>query len=156
MEWIIWLAVIIMVGSTVTNIRTKSKITRALEGKPQQTLDKMIESPKPAHSLMRTWIVATQEGSIAAGWRWKCHCGVWGVASDTKNIYNPENSTVKRSIGTEKSAIDCFKEHASQYTEVNTDYYKDKFEQEQADFAEYRRLCYCKESNHDLFKWKDI
>lgn len=156
MEWIIWLAVLFMVGSTAVNVRTKSQITRALEGKPE-VIDKMLEAPlnTPKHRLARTWIVSTREGQVNAGWRWKCYCGVWGVASDTKSRFNPTDNTTAYSIGTEKTAIEGFKAHAEQYQEVSRNVYKELYEKEQADFAEYRKLCYCKDANDALLPWKD-
>jgi len=159
MEWVIWLAVLFMIGSTVTNVRTKNQVTRALSGSslpvPTKGLEAAQKPKTDGHSLVRTWIVSTKDGSVNAGWRWRCACGVWGLAADTKSRYNVTDKTTAYSLGTEKSAIEVFKEHALQYSEVNTDFYKAKFEKEQADFAEYRRLCYCKETNHDLLNWKD-
>jgi hypothetical protein len=146
MEWIIWLAVIFMVGTTIVNVRTKSQITRAIESKPE-LLDKMIEEPKAKHRLARTWIVPTPEGRIPAGWRWKCSCTVWGVAEDASIGYGE--------LGTEDKAIEGFKSHAKKYLEVNTDFYKNKYERSEAEFAEYRRLCYCKDANDALAPWKD-
>lgn len=150
MEWIIWLAVLIMVGSTAVNIHTKSQITRAIEGKPE-VIDKMLESPLPTpkHRLARTWIVSTRENHIPAGWRWKCYCGVWGVAEDANGKSGYQD------LGTEEKAIKGFKNHAHQYQEVNRNVYKELYEKEQAEFAEYRRLCYCKDANDALIPWKD-
>jgi hypothetical protein len=110
----------------------------------------MIQNPQPEHRLLRTWIVSSRESAIPAGWRWKCHCGVWGVAENACIVNG------KYDLGTEEEAINGFKNHAHQYNEVNVDFYRQKFEQEQADFAEYREKCYCKESNDDLLKWKGI
>ncbi len=149
MEWVIWIAVLFMVGAAVTTVRTNNKITRALGGNPKTEQVKAIEAPKPTHGLARTWIVSTRDTAIPAGWRWKCHCGVWGVA-DNAHITNG-----RYDLGTEAEAIKGFKTHAHQYNEVNTDFYKAKFEKEQADFAEYRRLCYCKDANDVLIPWKD-
>jgi len=157
MDWIIWLAVLIMVGSTVGNIRTKNQITRALSGGSQSASLKAIEPTKKSdgHTLTRTWIVPTAEGKLHAGWRWKCSCGVWGNATDSAHRFNAKDGTTAYSLGTEKVAIAGFKEHAKQYVEVNSDFYKEKFEKEQADFAEYRKLCYCKDANDALIPWKD-
>lgn len=157
MEWLIWVAVLLMVGSSVSNVRTKNQIKRVLTGSPLPS-SKVVEAPKrhDGHNLVRTWIVPTAEGKVNAGWRWKCSCGVWGAATDISNRYNPKDKTTSYSLGTEKTAITGFKDHAKQYVEVNSDFYKAKFEKEQADFAEYRKLCYCKETNHDLLKWKGI
>lgn len=157
MEWVIWIAVLFMIGSTVTSVRTKNQIGRMLGGKSDEHQSKAIEAaPKDGHTLVRTWIVSTKDGNINAGWRWRCSCGVWGLTTDTQNRYNSKDSTTSYSLGTEKQAIIGFKEHARQYREANTDTYKEKFEKEQADFAEYRKLCYCKETNHDLLKWRGI
>lgn len=149
MDWIIWIAALIMIGSTITNIRIRSQITRALEGKPT-TLAKMIEEPKPAHRLIRTWIVSSQEGNLPPGWRWKCSCAVWGIAEDVKRT---GNSYV---LGSESRAIEGFKDHAKMYGAVNGDVYKQKWEQTENEFAEYRKLCYCKETNDSLLPWKGL
>lgn len=154
MDWIIWVAIIIMGGLTIGNMKIRSQITRAIEGKPT-VLEKMLEEPKPAHRLMRTWIVTTQEGKLFAGWRWKCSCGVWGTASDAFSRFDSTSRTTKYSMGTEKQAIAGFKEHSAQYSEVNTDFYKEKFEQVSAEFAEYRSLCYCKDANDALLPWRN-
>ena len=151
MEWIIWIAVMFMVGTTVVNVRTKSQITRAIDGKPTVELNKMLEEPKlPTHRLVRTWIVSSRENAIPAGWRWKCSCSVWGVA-DNASITNG-----KYDLGTEEVAIAGFTGHAKRYQEANRNIYKEKFEQASAEFAEYRRLCYCKDANDALAPWKDI
>lgn len=157
MDWLIWVAVLIIVGSSVSNVRTKNQIKRALGASPQSAPVKAIEATRKSdgHNLVRTWIVSTSDGKINAGWRWKCSCGVWGVATDTTNRYNVRDKTTSYSLGTEKVAITGFKEHAKQYVEVNSDFYKDKLASLEAEFAEYRKLCYCKDANDALIPWKD-
>ncbi len=156
MEWVIWIAVLFMIGSTVGNVRTKNQIGRMLGSKPAEHQPKAIEAAtKDGHTLVRTWIVSTKDGKIDAGWRWKCSCGVWGLASGAYSR-SKGNGFTEYELGTEKQAIAGFKDHATLYREVNTDFYKAKFEKVEAEFAEYRKLCYCKETNHDLLKWKGI
>jgi hypothetical protein len=150
---ILLIGLMVTLGLTNILVLRKASSPRALTA---STPVKALEGPTvPPHSLTRTWIVSTQEGKIGAGWRWKCSCGVWGVSSDSHNRYNPKDQTTAYSLGTEKSAIAVFKEHARQYNEVNTDYYKEKFEKEQAEFAEYRKLCYCKDANDALLPWRN-
>lgn len=150
------LLLLILMGMVATSTFVTVYRTKTHKAVTASHAVKAIEAPTaPPHSLVRTWIVPTQENRINAGWRWKCSCGVWGLASDTSNRYNSKDETTAYSIGTEKSAITGFKDHALQYNEVNTDFYKEKYEQEKADFAKYRELCYCKDANDALILWKD-
>jgi hypothetical protein len=148
MEWIIFIVLgLFIVGQTVSNMNTRKRITQALESRPE-SLSKMLDSPKPEikHRLSRTWIVSSREVSIPAGWRWKCSCGVWGVSEDAR---------MNTSLGTEETAIAGWEKHSAKYLEANHNEYKELYEKEQAEFAEYRRLCYCKDANDALAKWKD-
>jgi len=154
MEWVIWIAVLFMVGSSVVNVRTKNQIKRAIGGSPKAAPVKELEAPKDEHRLVRTWIVSTRDGRIDAGWRWKCSCGVWGLASGAYSKAKGGGFT-EYELGTEKQAISGFKDHATLYRDANSDHYKDKFTSLEADFAEYRKLCYCKETNDALIPWKD-
>jgi hypothetical protein len=144
----------IMISFALTNIFVlrRASSSRALTASPAA---KAIESSPAAHSLVRTWIVSTKDGYILAGWRWKCSCGVWGTCDDAMDKYNSKDRTTSFSIGTEKAAIRVYKEHARQYSEVSTDYYKSMFEKEQSEFAEYRKLCYCKDANDALLPWRN-
>lgn len=151
---LIGILVLALLGQIASNVSTKKKVTQALESRPE-ALANMLEAPKPSHRLVRTWIVSTQEGRISAGWRWKCACGVWGVADNATHSFNRKDNTNSYDLGTEKEAINGFKTHAKQYLEVNTDYYKDLYEKTEADFAAYRHACYCKDANPDLIHWKD-
>lgn len=156
MEWIIMMAVLAVAGLSVVNIRTKNQIGRMLENNPVQTAKALEAAPKSGHTLVRTWIVPTKDGRIDAGWRWRCSCGVWGVASGAYSKHIARTNTTEYELGTEKQAITGFKDHATMYREVNDDTFRTKFEELQAEFAEYRNKCYCKETNNDLIKWKDL
>lgn len=155
MEWIIGIAVLFMIGSSILSIRTKNQIGRMLGSSPVEKPKVLEAAPKADHTLVRTWIASTKDGRIDAGWRWRCSCGVWGLASGAYSTLQA-NGFVKYGLGTEKQAIAGFKDHADLYKEANSDYYKGLYEREQAEFAQYRDKCYCKETNSDLIKWKDI
>lgn len=148
MEFILVLLIITVVGSTLVTVRERSKITRALTN-PVQPMKELMDTPKTAHRLTRTWIVSTRDGNIPAGWRWRCHCGVWGVAT------NAYQTPTDAHLGSEAAAIEGYKVHAKSYHEVSVDRYKEQFEAVTAEFAEYRQKCYCKESNDDLLKWRN-
>lgn len=149
-----WIAVLFMVGSSILTIRTKNQIGRMLTGTKTAAAPKALEAPKDDHQLVRTWIVPTKDGRIDAGWRWKCSCGVWGLASGAYSKAKGGGFT-EYELGTEKQAIAGFKDHATLYREVNTNHYKAKFDSLEAEFAQYRKLCYCKDANDALTPWKD-
>lgn len=154
MEFIIWIAVLFMIGSSVVNVRTKNQIGRMLTGTKTAAAPMELESPKDEHRLVRTWIVATRDGRIDAGWRWKCSCGVWGLASGAYSTAKGGGFT-EYELGTEKQAITGFKDHATLYREANSDIHKERADKLEAEFAQYRKLCYCKDANDALMPWKD-
>lgn len=154
MEFIVWIAVLFMVGSAVANVRTKNQIGRMLTGTKTSAAPKALEAPKDEHRLVRTWIVSTRDGRIDAGWRWKCSCGVWGLASGAYSKAKGGGFT-EYELGTEKQAISGFKDHATLYREANSDFHKERADKLETEFAEYRKACYCKETNHELIPWKD-
>lgn len=154
MEFIIWIAVLFMVGSSVVNVRTKNQMGRMLTGTKAAEAPKALEASKDEHRLVRTWIVATRDGRIDAGWRWKCSCGVWGLASGAYSTAKGGGFT-EYELGTEKQAITGFKDHATLYREANSDIHKERADKLEAEFAQYRKLCYCKDANDALMPWKD-
>lgn len=154
MEFIVWIAVLFMIGSSVVNVRTKNQIGRMINGTKTAAAPMALEAPKDEHRLVRTWIVSTRDGRIDAGWRWKCSCGVWGLASGAFSR-SKGNGFTEYELGTEKQAISGFKDHATLYRDANSDFHKERADKLEAEFAEYRRLCYCKDANDALIPWKD-
>jgi hypothetical protein len=151
MEILLIILTLVVLGSTAITVRERSKITKAIQGSPE-SLQKILEDPRPSHRLLRTWIFSTSVGDIPAGWRWKCYCGAWGVAVDA--FLDESTRTARYSLGSEKGALKGFKEHSAVYTATDNPY-KEKYEKLLAEFDEYRRNCYCKNVNESLDLWKE-
>lgn len=100
-----------------------------------------------AHALVRTWIGEDPAGLSVDGWRWKCSCGSEGVAGDATN---------RASLGTEDNAIQRYKSHAKNFTDANRNVWKELYLKKEAEFAEYRNKCYCKETNNDLILMEHV
>lgn len=109
-------------------------------GSKQQALPAPVQQEKQ-HSLVKTWLgnAGDSTGAIA-GWRWKCSCGVIGSCS---------NAT-KTTLGTETNAVALFGIHRKLYKEANGNEWKDKHDALLARFEDYKKKCYCKDSNNDL------
>ncbi len=120
--------------------------------KPQQA----IAAPKKkgtGHRLVKTYIGSGD--SWIEGWRFLCSCGAKGCAS------NMEAATYSRTgkLGSEASAIEKFKIHRDAFLAANGDDDEEhgdtaKLRKLEAEFAEWRKVCYCKDTNDDLLLLK--
>jgi hypothetical protein len=145
MEVIIILVGLIMMGSTAVNVHERRKIVRAFEQSSVEPLKQIMETPRPKHRLIRTWMASNYENAIPPGWRWRCHCGTTGMAHDV----GPD------CLGSEKSAIRAWRIHAAEWDAATTNVYKEKYDQLLAEFTEYRGKCYCKNVNEELAPWRE-
>lgn len=93
------------------------------------------------HTLIRVWDNRTCERE-RQGWWFECSCGQ----------IRASDSTNSKSFGSEERAVASYKSHAKLHVDIgpSVNVYKDLYEKEKARFAEYKKLCYCKDANDDI------
>lgn len=106
-----------------------------------------------AHRLVKTYIGSGD--SWIEGWRFLCSCGAKGCASNMEAATYSKNGK----LGSEASAIAKFKIHRDAYIDANGDddsEHEDtvKLRKLEEEFALWRKLCYCKDTNDDLLLLK--
>jgi hypothetical protein len=106
-----------------------------------------IESPAlSGHTLIRVWN-RDDVSHRKRGWWYECSCG----------RQQPGSAVDEWTRGSEADALKTFKKHAGLYQEFTIEAVnplKVELEKERKTFAEYRKKCYCKETNDDLILMK--
>jgi hypothetical protein len=115
-------------------------------------------TPTPAkaisnqHRLVKTYISDTD--NWIKGWRFLCSCGARGCSSNLVQA----TAIKSGSMGSEASAIEKFKVHRDNFIGVNGDEQEHedtaKLRKLEEEFALWRKLCYCKDTNDDLLLLK--
>lgn len=127
---------------------------RIFGGKPQTVAAiKPSKSVNTSHRLVKTYL-ATNDDWVD-GWRFLCSCGAKGTASNTK----PATYSVRGSYGSEASAVEKFKAHRDNFLDANGGDEQDHedtvaLRKLEAEFAEWRKACYCMDTNDDLILLK--
>ncbi len=109
------------------------------------------------HKLVKTYVSHNESGDPwIDGWRFKCSCGAKGPAN---NLVQATAYGTGGKLGTETSAIDKFKLHRDAYLDANGDDFAEhedttKLRKLEEEFAEWRKACYCKDTNDDLLLLK--
>ena len=109
-----------------------------------------------AHRLVKTYVAhGVTKDEWIEGWRFLCSCGARGTAANTVQQVNGKGGK----LGTEASAVDKFMIHRDKFIQANGD---DSMEHEdtaklrklEEEFAQWRKACYCKDTNDDLILLK--
>lgn len=109
-----------------------------------------------AHRLVNTYVATgSTKDEWVEGWRFLCSCGARGTAANTVQQVNGKGGK----LGTEASAIDKFILHRDKFLQANGDdatEHEDtaKLRKLEAEFAEWRNACFCKDTNDDLILLK--
>ena len=125
-------------------VQTYVQSRKEKKGTPPAITTTQVASNNGDHVLAKTWMEPDPTDRAYAGWRWKCKCGVQGVATNCK----------KGILGSEANAIERFKDHAEGYREANFDAQQAAYDNLAAEYKLYREKCYCKETNNDLIVLK--
>jgi len=113
-------------------------------------------SQTSSHRLVKTYIArGANSDHWIDGWRFLCSCGAKGASTGLKAATYSEFG----SMGTESGAVGKFKTHRDLYLEVNgsgdTEHEDTvKLKKLEAEFAEWRNACFCKDTNDDLILLK--
>ena len=109
-----------------------------------------ISAPKSSgHRLVKTYI--SRDDQWIDGWRFQCSCGAKGASDGLKQA----KTGVSGTMGTEVGAVEKFKKHRDAYLDANGDDEQEhedtaKLHKLEAEFAQWRKACYCKDTNDDL------
>lgn len=135
-----------LIWLTVSTVRSKRQ-----PALPQAPAPAPITARPQTHRLLRTYISRGEpDDPWIDGWRFRCSCGATGVS---EGLVQAKNGTGGM-MGTEIGAIEKFKIHRDAYIDVNgaDEEHPDtiKLQKLEAEFEQWRKACYCKDTNDDL------
>lgn len=146
---------ILTVGAmAVYGVRTLTKKSKPAIAAPA----KAVSAPTvAAHRLVKTYVsYQSSDGDPwIDGWRFLCSCGVKGPATGLVQQMNGKGGK----LGNESGAIDKFMMHRDKYLEANGSDEQEhedtiKLRKLETEFAEWRKACFCKDTNDDLLVLK--
>lgn len=145
----------LLFGGIVVISRKLNKLTQPAVTAPAPA--KAVTTPKVAgHRLIKTYVARGNNGDHwIDGWRFLCSCGAKGASQGLK----ASTTTTNGSMGSESGAVDKFRIHRDLYLSVNgTDDAEHRdtiaLRKLETEFAEWRKACYCKDTNDDLILLK--